>query len=282
MCISINPVTFTNTTVYSAEVKKDKEIYHVIGYQNSASYYDKKLPNAMLLPFPSKEKVTRANLVNASEFKNILKEYSKAVGRLKPQTRRSLYKSADPIIGAALNNFDVFESGSYIVVLVENASYLKEALKEVPENKRPDISDDFILSLNKLYLDWPIALCCFSGAMSNPEPLFWWYKPQDDSTLFAPAIDAHNGKPPNVDESVSRDHTLIFSSYESDKREDYHLRNYIEQNVPEEHRWLFNARICGSEVNTITKNGDFKYPLNMVKDSGTNAWISQKQIKQYI
>jgi hypothetical protein len=276
--MSIGEAVFRKTTIYSAEVQRADGVAHVIGYQNRAVSYG---PNAMLLPFPAEGKVTRDNLVNGAGFKDILNVYQQAVKRLDPNIRRSRSFS-DVRLGsagpAAAKSFEVFESGSYTVALCEKPSAIGHALKEVPESRRPNIPYPFLLELTRLYPDWPIALCCFNNSEFDAEPLFWWYKPRFPEVLFAPAIDAHNGKPPQLDIMVNRDHSLAFASYTSDRPVDPFVMSAIER-VPFEHRWLFDPRVCGRILKSQTGNGDFAVPLNQVRDNTIPAWLDIKVAK---
>lgn len=279
MCLSISEAEFKNTTIYSAEVQRNDGVAHVIGYQNKAVSYG---PNAMLLPFPAEGKVTRDNLVNGAGFSDILKVYQKAVKRLDPNVRLSRSRSfSDDLLGApaaAAKSFDIFESGSYTVALCEKPASLGLALREIPERRRPNIPYPFLLELTRLYPDWPIALCCFNNEQFEAEPLFWWYKPRFPDVLFAPAIDAHNGKPPNLDIMVDRDHTVAFASHASDRPVDPFVQSAIER-VPFEHRWLFDPRVCGRIIQGKTGNGDFAVPLHQVRDNTTPAWLDIKVAK---
>ncbi len=277
--MSISEAVFRNTTIYSAEVQRaDEGLVHVIGYQNKAHSYG---PNAMLLPFPAAGRVTRDNLVNGAGFKDILKVYQKAVQRLDPTARRAREFSSDLRLGsrsAVAKSFEVFESGSYTVALCEKASALGAALKEVPENRRPNIPYPFLQELTRLYADWPLALCCFNNAEFEAEPLFWWYKPRFPEVLFAPAVDAHNGKPPQLDTLVQRDHTIAFASYASDRPIDSFVMRAIEQ-VPFEHQWLFDPHLCGRTLKGPGGNGDFAVPTAQVRDQKVEPWLELKVAK---
>jgi hypothetical protein len=43
----------------------------------------------------------------------------------------------------------------------------------------------------------------------DAEPLLWWYEPKDPSHLFMPALDAHDGLPPEPGSDVDVDHVLV-------------------------------------------------------------------------
>ncbi len=274
MCLTLEPATLSNTIIYAAEVMHDAGLRHVIGYQNSVRSRSGG-PNAMLLPFPAEGRVGRENLVNGEKFKDILECYETAVERLRPRSRsRNLTKGfSDGALLGAVASFEVFESGSYTIALAERADGLIPALAEIPVEKRPALTKPFVDALGELYPDWPIALCCFNGSMDEPEPLFWWFKPRFPEVLFAPAIDAHDGRPPSLEHQVQRDHTLAFASYASGRSVDTTLQYAIERKVPEEHRWLFDAHVCGRKFQGASPNGDFVQNLNKVRDPKTHGWL---------
>lgn len=258
MCMTASPATLSSTRIYAAEVlKPDGTMCHVLGYQNLVEA--ERGPNAMLLPFPSRDRVTPGNLVNAAGFPTILDAYERAIQRQHATLSRRVTKSAPAV---SVNQATVFESGSYTVVLAENATALLPALRLVPTARRPAISNDLVDALSHCYPNWPLALCCFDGrgAMRGgmaPEPLFWWYVPRHPDGLFAPALDAHDGGPPALDALVSRDHVVAFGSYTSKMRSDLHLRYEIDTIVPVEHRWMFVDRVHGNIFRAPTQNGDF-------------------------
>jgi hypothetical protein len=268
MCITLQPALLSSTFIYGAEVEHDGKVVHVLGYQNKVS--NSKGPNAMVLPFPALGKVGPENLVNGEPFKGILSAYDKAIQRLQPQTKglRELKLPRE-----TSNGFEVFQSGSYTIALVEQVSWLPIAIRKIPITVRPRISPRFVTALIQLYPHWPIALCCFNGDMSEPEPLFWWYEPRFKDRLFAPAIDAHDGDPPNLEAAVHRSHTIAFASHASKRKPDADLAHEIYHQVPAAHQWMFNARVCGRMVHGKTKNGDFVYPLSGVRDPKINSWL---------
>ena len=266
MCCTLEPAELSDTIIYAAEVTHDAHgLCHVIGYQNTVTRRNPG-PNAMLLPFPAEGRVGRDNLVNGADFPDILKAYDRAVERLKPRTKSVVRGFAgDMLLGAVASaDYEIFESGSYTIALAQDASGLASALKEIPESKRPNLPAKFIVSLGKLYPDWPMALCCFDLNIDDAEPLFWWYKPRFPEVLFAPAIDAHNGEPPDLETDVWRDHTLAFGSYAA-KLEDRDLLADIVHQVPKEHRWLFDAHVSGTQIHGNTGNGDFVISVDTVR-----------------
>lgn len=271
MCITVAEARLSDTKIYAAEARKPTgEIVHVLGYQNKVS--DARGPNAMLLPFPAAGSVGRENLVNGAQFAGVLGYYDEAIERLRPMTKSVSRNFSAAAADEDIDLLDVFQSGSYTIALVQKATALRQALMLMPGKVRPDISNALILALAKLYPNWPMALCCFEGGMSDPEPLFWWYEPRFPDRIFAPGLDAHSGGPPNVRGPVHRSHTLAFSALDSSASPDAQLWGQL-QNVPAQHRWMFNPRVCGRKLNEETPNGDFVYPLAEIRMPTNWGWI---------
>lgn len=272
MCCTLEAATLSNTRIYSAEVRRPDtgQIVHVIGYQNTVEA--PRGPNAMLLPFPAKGKVGPENLVNGESFKGVLEAYERAVQR-QDRPRGTFETKSAGAAAAGTVSYQVFESGSYTIALADKPSLLGKALREVPEARRPNMPFRFVSELNQLYPDWPIALCCFEGGDMAPEPLFWWFEPRYPNVLFAPAIDAHDGNPPNPTALVDRDHTIAFGCSESNLRHDEILTRDIATLVPREHQWLFTDRVVGKQYVGQTRNGDFVTSLEELRGQRHTARV---------
>lgn len=275
MCMTTEPAHLSNTIIYAAEVRRDNQDYHVIGYQNKAR---SKGPNAMILPLPAAGPLGPANVVDTRKFKNILNAYDAAIERHRPKRRsRGLTKGFRMDSLSDSRGFQVFESGSYTIALSDTPQSMRLALEQVPAAKRPNIPGSFLASLAQLYKDWPMAICCFNGNLEAPEPLLWWFKPRFKHALFAPAIDAHDGNPPDPNVQVSRDHTLAFGSYQSQRPLDHALLDEIQQ-VPAEHQWLFVPSVIGTKVLTPTGNGDFSLPVSAIHDDKVPTYLPKIDI----
>lgn len=258
MCITTSEAYLSKTIVYAGEVLRQGKPVHVMGYQNSVQA-EGGGPNAMLLPIPAASPLGPENLVDLRGYRGVLKDYQEAVKRMKPVPRS--FTKGGPA-GAASASFQVFESGAYTVALATSAAGIGKALQEVPERKRPKISVSFLLKLGTLYPKWSFALCCFNNGdmqAATTDPVVWWYEPMDPSKLFAPAIDAHDGNPPKAGQ-VSRDHTLVFGSYQAESlRPNPWLQERL--NKAGDASWLFTSAIVGLDVNEMTPNGDFTFSI---------------------
>lgn len=276
MCMTTRPARLSKTTIYAAEVQRDGEVYHVIGYQNRVKSQG---PNAMILPLPALGALGPANVIDTRKFKDILKSYDKAVDRLRPPrlSKDSDGFGSDRRVMRGARSFQVFESGSYTIALAENPHSMRLALDQVAPEKRPVIPGSFLAGLTQLYNDWPMAICCFNGNLEAPEPLLWWFKPRFGHALFAPALDAHDGHSPDPAVQVDRDHTLAFASYRSNRAHDRGLLDAI-QRLPAEHQWMFMPSVIGTKVEHKTGNGDFSLPVSAIFDDRVPAWLDKIDI----
>lgn len=208
MCITFGPAHLSSTLLYAAEVFHDGRTVHVLGYQNSVENRASG-PNAMILPFPSAEPMTSANILDTSGCPKILKDYADT---LVSRRRSRSFSDSDGLLSKGVQ---VFDSGHYTVVLADKPTEIPRALGLVPKARRPEPNANVLAAFEQIYPGWPLALCCFdSGEMPKPDPLLWWYVPKRKDLLFLPALDAHDGNAPRLDAQVQVDHTIMVGSHE--------------------------------------------------------------------
>jgi hypothetical protein len=269
MCVSFDNSQMRDTILYAARTIIDNEEWHVVGYQNTAESAG---PNAMLLPFPSAEPMTRENILDISECPWLLKEMCSAIG-FSLGTRSAGTRSAGT---RSARTLEVFDSGSYTVILASNPEDIPLALSQVPENKRPKPNVEICNFYAKAYPNWPVALCCWSGAI-KAEPLLWKYKPKNKDFLFAPALDSHDGTPPKR-QKVKVDHSLIWGDVSSPvgRKVFWNGRSlFREQDVLSQHLISYVAsQVFGIHLRDKTlPNGDFWYPVSKLSSSKGGAFL---------
>jgi len=183
------------------------------------------------------------------------------VEKLRNRNSRSITKGRDTLSYSAHSVADVFESGSYTIVLATSVDQIPEALEMVPQIKRSSISAELLSSLGELYDGWPIAVCCFDGDKVSPEPMIWQFEPKFKHILLAPALDAHTGGAPNLNKRVSRSHKLAFYSYrmETDNCLNADFR-YSE--IPQAFDFLFGKKVKGAVIDGKGQNGDFAIKID--------------------
>lgn len=261
MCCSMRPAKFFGTVLYIGEGQSPYNGHQatVLGYQNTAQNLWTRGANAMVLHFPAGERMTPSNVIDTSRFDKIMTDMVEA---LTPRSRgmRSLGAATR---GASMAPVFSFAHGIYHVVLSEDARAVGDALKTVPEDKRPDMTPDIFDWYAAMYPGYSLALCCFNNAdAQQATPLLWWYENRQDQAWVAPAVDAHDGLPPNLSARVDVDHWLILGSNrygEGGRIDDLLLPVYYQQKheIPAHVRGLLPTGIAGQRFSGYEQNGDF-------------------------
>lgn len=250
MCCTFEKSEMSNTRIYVGEAQRQGKLVHVLAYQNTAI---SKGPNAMVLPFPTEVKMGQENVIDTTKFKNFLEDIGEA--------SRAIMKSAGSrgmTLGAASFDADglraeVFDSGSYTVVLATNVWQIPEALSRVPAERRPSVSSDFLIGYNELYDGQPIAVCCWDGSI-EAEPMLWWYEPSNSNALFIPTMDAHDGKAPKLGVKVDTDHLISVGSTNGNIGDKVRYRDASK--IPAEVKELLPLLVHGKKVYDRQPNGD--------------------------
>lgn len=258
MCCTSGPARLSDTLLYSGSALRNGKEVHVLAYQNVAESLSSS-PNAMILPFPSAAAMDEKNVVDTRQFPEFLRDISEA-SKIRTRSLSKGFSLNAGVAGDAL----VFDVGSYTVVLAEKASQIPDALKRVPEHKRPEVSTRFLIGFSKLYPDQPLAICCWAGHVTA-EPLLWWYEPKNPSVLFAPTMDAHDGGAPNLEETVDTDHIVSVGSALSDRISDYNKVRYSDI-IPADARSLLPTHVYGTRLPSRMKNGDLFVEAGALKE----------------
>lgn len=249
MCCSVDVSVMSNTLIYVGEGQRDGKLVHVVAYQNKAENMSSK-PNAMVLPFPTSVPMNEQNVIDTSKFKSFLTDIAEATKR----RRRSAYLGSKGAVAAGSDDDAlVFDVGSYTVVLAESVGKIGKALERVPENRRPTISNQFLLGYYKLYPNQPIAVCCWDGSI-EAEPLLWWYEPKDTKNFFVPTMDSHDGGAPDINALVYRDHIISTGSTVNDNKDADEV--YYTDKLPDNVADLLPQRVFGGKIKRTMTNGD--------------------------
>jgi len=251
MCMTSARARLSNTLIYTGTAHRQGKDVHVLAYQNTAYTSG---PNAMILPVSTSDAMDEKNVIDTRSFKGFLKDITNAS---KVQSRML---GGDSRVTRSAKSAQVFDVGSYTVVLADNAFQIPEALNRVPDHKRPNVSSQFLIGFNKLYTDRPIAVCCWDGHL-KAEPLLWWYVPTNKDVLFAPTMDAHDGSAPNVDEVVETDHIISVGSASLNKV-GHHNRVIYNDSIPADVQQLLPTHTYGMKINSHVKNGDMFVDAN--------------------
>lgn len=263
MCISSAPSVMSGTKLYAGEAMFDDVYVHVLAYQNKARSLTSR-PNAMILPFPTTVSMGPANVIDTRAAPDFLDRYAEAI---QPRTRGMIPKGVRMLSYGA----QVFQVGSYTVVLADDPLAIPDALEQVPVRQRPDPNDELYESFSVLYPGQPVAVCCWSGDI-KPEPLLWWYEPSRPDQFFMPALDAHDGQPPRR-HSVVVDHALIFGSTLTPLGN----RAYFDQPLSSEMAALLPTQVQGTFYHQDMPNGDFVLPKRKFQEQRMDVirWVPE-------
>jgi hypothetical protein len=257
MCCTLRPAELSKTILYSGESEHQGKLVHVIGYQNRAKNRFNG-PNAMILPFPASAPMDARNCLESEGLRWMMNDLAAAIDL--PRLTRG-FGTKGLTLGSS-RAVSVFESDAYTVVLADDARDIPNALDRVPENKRPDLNEEIFDAYAKWYPRWPVALCCFESRKElEPDPLLWWFEPQNEKVLFAPALDAHNGAPPDLTEHVRVDHTVVFGSKRASRGNPVRFHRAVPPHVSK----FIADRVVGQDFKSVLKNGDFAIPLERLQ-----------------
>jgi hypothetical protein len=257
MCICVGESRMSDTMLYVGDAYRDGKYVHVLAYQNTAESLTGE-PNAMILPFPTDEVMDERNILSTSNYKSFLRNISDATKR----QRRDRTKGIMTLGCAASDDALVFDVGSYTVVLASHVKQIPEALKRVPEYKRPNVSYRFLLGYGNLYPNQPVAICCWSGTV-DAEPLLWWYSPKDKNTFFIPTMDAHDGGAPDLNAMVQTDHIISVGSSLEEIKSGSSV-NYTDS-LSAEAIQLLPSHVFGTRMKSRVKNGDLYLSIDQLK-----------------
>ena len=241
MCITLQPAKLSKTIIYAGHAQRDGKRVAVLAYQNQAN---SRGPNAMILPFPSDVEMGPQNIVDTRVGGHFLADMDRNARR----RSRSIAKSVSFDDGLDERSVQVFDSGSYTVVLAPRATMIPLALQQVPANKRPTITDELLHGYSVLYPNFQVALCCWEGQLKS-EPLLWWYEPRGER-LFVPTMDAHDGGAPRP-EKVQMDHSILWGH----PKGEYSM--YFDDSIPRTIRELLPTSVDVLRPNGYHQNGDF-------------------------
>jgi hypothetical protein len=273
MCCFVGPARTSKTTVYAGEVSRLG--VHVVAYQNTVGngrYAPGLMPpmrrhffsqvedavataNAMIIHFPAAEAMGPENMIDASDSPGFLDDIRKAIPD--PNATRGMTRGGSLSYG--MKAVQIFDKGSYKVVLASDASHIPDALELLPSHIRPPFNNSIFYAYSEWFPGWPVALCCFNNTDDvKVEPLLWWYKPRNPNVLFVPTLDAHDGSAPDLDSNVELDHTIAFGS---DRMTDGFEVRYGGPITPEVKKYLPEV-VVGDQYNgDYLPNGDFTCDL---------------------
>lgn len=225
MCISAAPAKLSDTIVFAGECPDGD---HLLGYQNNAENLSENDVNAMILPIPSATKMSSKNMLDTTKCPKLLKDLAEV---FKMSDRRMTKGLA---LSRGFGSIEIFKSGNYTIVLAENGLDIPNALMQLDEKDRPDVSQDLYRSFVEFYPKWWMALCIWSGkSKMESHPILWKYTPMNRNYLFMPGLDSHTGGVPQVEKLVKRDHSLVIGRMGTPIKDTYFNTSAVINKAPD-------------------------------------------------
>ena len=198
MCITSSPAELSNTKIMSIKLDED---YHLLAYSNKVKNLSK-FPNSMILAVPGT--LTQTDFYDTTAYAKFLEE----IEMFRQMRSRSLTKGINTDNDTL--SFETFGLGMYTVFLSESAALISDALKALPEEKRPKISDELLSFFSTHYHGWSLVVCVFDSEKAvDAQPIMFKYKPFNKNMLYFPGMDSHDGGAPNTNAIVKVDHYII-------------------------------------------------------------------------
>ena len=203
MCVTFVPAQTGVTSVYTYRTNAGD----VTAYQNSAVNLGP-TPNCMLLHYPA---IDGLELLKGPHLtRTLMADVTDQLPELQPHGRtRGLTFGAESSRGATVEEY-----GDYHVVLAKSADDLLTVLDEVPPSRRPVVTRSLVELVDwyqATFPGWAFVLACFDQSINPEHPIVVRYQPQDQDTLFAPGLEAHDGSAPLVGGPGNRRFKVAFA-----------------------------------------------------------------------
>ncbi|MGL4758219.1 MAG: hypothetical protein ACRCXZ_02705 [Patescibacteria group bacterium] len=251
MCIFVKQAVATGTKELIHQINDEEQL---LMYQNTVSSLEG--PNCMVLPMVNAESLS-GNQIFLAPYESVLDDIlSSALSG--PPTRSGSSRSL------SAKSIEIIERGIYTIIVYNDASLVKDALLDVPTNKRPEFNQGTLNLLNNL--DSSGILACFDNAESKKAaPICIRYKTKDPSIMVAPGWDDHDGTG-DVSKNVKRDHTIVFTAQDYSTWSTWDV-NYS-QSLNSEWKTML-PKLVGFPIvlnGKSTPNGDIKVTLEDVQN----------------
>lgn len=253
MCITINKAEMSATKILSLPLENGR---HFIAYSNSVKNKSGK-PNAMILPIPGETKPEWFH--NTEGYKEFLGEIAQRAHMDNWYPKKFLSRSAK----GKMLGFDKFDLGMYTIGLASSFEGAEEFIASLPEEKRPEISEDLRAFFREHNRGWSFAVCCFDSEKTiDAQPVAFEYVPFNSDLLYFPTLDAHDGGAPDLKRKVHADHAFIYEHEGVFEREKYAMGSIELEEVPD---FINNRRYRLLVRNGPIQNGDTYIRISEMK-----------------
>ncbi len=226
-------------------------------------------PNCLILPIPGEIIEVHDTTAYHSFMDELADNFREPVGR-----GLSTAKGKGNIV--------IKEVGVYTVLICNKIvpDEIMKTLKKVDHWKRPDISEELMSWYASFYgKNAQLLICCFDNLeMEKAQPVWVEYAPFNMLAAFYPAVDSHNGEPPQMDKWVDRDHQLYFGVIGPRRYESYMKRCNFSASVPQ----IFKEAYW-RKFNDMVQNGpncDWNIELQPKAKDGIGSLIGATSLQQ--
>jgi len=260
MCITVNHAKLSKTKILSLTLESGN---HFIAYSNTVVNLSGK-PNAMILPIPGETKPEWFH--NTESYKEFLDEITDNSDFMKN------YLGLISRSAKGISTLEKFELGMYSVGLSNDFDGIKQFINELPENKRPVVSEELQNFFQNKYAGWSFAICTFDSEKTiDAQPIAFEYKPFFTEFLYFPTMDGHDGKAPKIDSAVESDHTFIYEHTGS-----------MEGELPEGRSYPYNKKFItlNAEVPMFLQNRKYRTIYQGGKVANSDTYIDLIELKK--
>lgn len=203
MCITSLEAELSATIIGLWDIEHPRYGYrHVLAYQNAPQNLADG-PNCMILPIPTFSELTQDCVLNTEDDVDLLRNMAR---RVLPNTRGFA-------IGGSGQNY-TFEMGVYHLAIFNDlsADKIQNSLAQIPEDKRPYISQNLIDFYCTTYPSYPLLLCCFNNRDAKmASPILVHYPPVFPNTFMFNTLEGH-GTAPVIGEPVEYHQKVLVGS----------------------------------------------------------------------
>lgn len=252
MCITINKALLSKTKILSLTLPNGN---HFIAYSNKVKNESGK-PNAMILPIPGETKPEWFH--DTTEYKDFMDEI------INKSRYTQDYLGVQMRSLSASKGIQKFELGMYSIGLSNDFKGIEDFIKELPENKKPEVSAELRSFFLDKYAGWAFAICLFDTDKTiDAQPIAFEYKPFSKKNLYFPTMDSHDGGAPKAESNIETDHTFIFEHTGMMDKSKTYAKTFVtlEAKVPE---FLQNKRYRAVFSKGYEKNADTYIEISLM------------------
>lgn len=207
-------------------------------------------PNALLVHFPVPS--SKVELIDCNAFPAFPRDLLDAI------TPQAKAKRGSSVLDGLVLELPGFDLPLYQdVQIASNIDSLARAIQTLPQERRPELSNEWVQWYQRNLKGYSIAACHFAAGASGPcMPLVFWYETaSSDAHLTLPVLKARDGQPPRLDQVVVMDDWVILGG----KKERKNLKPVDYVRTPSPNNFVLSllpSYIHGEHYHDKLPNGD--------------------------